>query len=308
MALLLFLISVCMNYVIEFSFSSFYMKNIAMMQVLLYGVNTVVNIVFGQFLQEALLLVPINALFRICSNLTTLAAPSLLEFILAFFVTLALQITDRIYVSSNLDYFYEQGVRGLRRLKKAHKWLTTGAKDQQVDTVLDVLDVALSSDEEDQDAASKKKKTSKTVSAKEANAAPEDMIAFLTGFSTDVISAPLVPIFIVFVWLVYDECLVLDRYDIRKSRTWEYINFYAVVVFFQHVVDVVAMNTLELYHGWRLTDYFEFCNYRFLSRPNRWKGLGETVDETVAPTLRSMDLACFSEQFYFMNFLCREGR
>ena len=30
---------------------------------------------------------------------------------------------------------------------------------------------------------------------------------------------------------------------------------------------------LELFNGWRLIDYFEFCRYRFNSRPSRWKGL-----------------------------------
>ena len=47
---------------------------------------------------------------------------------------------------------------------------------------------------------------------------------------------------------------------------------------------MLLLNVLELYHGWRLIDYFEYCNYRFVSRPARWKGMDETPDETVAPS------------------------
>merc|ERR1719335_12721 len=50
-------------------------------------------------------------------------------------------------------------------------------------------------------------------------------------------------------------------------------------------------------------DYFEYCEYRFASRPQRWKGRGETYDETVSPHLRSLDIMCFSEQFYFVVVL-----
>ena len=73
------------------------------------------------------------------------------------------------------------------------------------------------------------------------------------------------------------------------------------------MLDVISMNILELFHGWRLVDYFEFCNYRFNSRPARWKGAGETADETVSPPLRSVDMSCFSEQFFFMNFMNAVG-
>lgn len=121
-------------------------------------------------------------------------------------------------------------------------------------------------------------------------------------YSTDLVSTFLLPFFILITWFLYDESQILNRYNIRLDQTWEYINFYAVVVFFNHAVDILCMNTLELFHGWRLCDYFEFCAYRFASRPVRWKGLAETIDETVAPSLRSVDLCCFSEQYYFMNF------
>merc|ERR1719387_2374287 len=79
-----------------------------------------------------------------------------------------------------------------------------------------------------------------------------------------------------------------------------YMSFQVTMTFFQIFTDVLILNVLELFHGWRLVDYFEYCNYRFVNRPARWKGIGETADETVAPHLRSLDLMCFSEQFYFM--------
>ncbi|CAD7965434.1 unnamed protein product [Amoebophrya sp. A25] len=307
-ALMMFGNGLLMTMFIEFSFSEFFMKNVWLMQVIIYLVRLIEQTVYAQFMQEGLILVPINAVISTVSNLTTLAAEDLLQFMMAFFVSIALQAIDRLYMSSNQDFFYEQLVAGLARARAGYKWLTSGARHVDVDHVLDQLDVALSSDDEATNT-NQNMDPSKAVSLNksEAGAQPEDMIAFMTGYSTDLVSTFLLPLFIVLVWFMYEESQILARYNLRVDATWEYINFYAVVVFFNHAVDILCMNTLELFHGWRLCDYFEFCAYRFTSRPVRWKGLGETIDETVAPSLRTVDLACFSEQYYFMNFIATLG-
>merc|ERR1719478_2078349 len=99
---------------------------------------------------------------------------------------------------------------------------------------------------------------------------------------------------------MYDESQILSSYGITPREMDYYMSFQITMTAFQIITDVLILNVLELFHGWRLVDYFEYCNYRFVNRPARWKGIGETADETVAPHLRSLDLMCFSEQFYFM--------
>merc|ERR1719197_14953 len=104
----------------------------------------------------------------------------------------------------------------------------------------------------------------------------------------------------IMLYQMYDESRILALYGITMREMRYYMSFQLTMTFFQIFTDVLILNVLELFHGWRLVDYFEYCNYRFVNRPARWKGVDETADETVAPHLRSLDLMCFSEQFYFM--------
>ena len=44
---------------------------------------------------------------------------------------------------------------------------------------------------------------------------------------------------------------------------------------------------LRLLRGWHVTDYLEYCGYRFRARAQGWKGRGASYDETLPPHMRS---------------------
>jgi hypothetical protein len=86
--------------------------------------------------------------------------------------------------------------------------------------------------------------------------------------------------------------------------------------------NVLVHNVQELLRGWKLTEYLDFCDYKFRTRLMPWKVpigggflvrlLGRTDhvqgDETVVDTsldlpLRSIDQLAFSNQFYFAGTL-----
>ena len=88
-------------------------------------------------------------------------------------MNLAIQIFDRTYISSNQDFLLINAYQNSVKLKKSFVWLTGGAREMDIDKVLDVLDVALSSDEEDEEAAALKRNRNKK---DEVEAISEDMI------------------------------------------------------------------------------------------------------------------------------------
>ena len=52
--------------------------------------------------------------------------------------------------------------------------------------------------------------------------------------------------------------------------------------------------------GWNIYDYLVYCNYRYVQREMRWKGLEDALDECILEGARTLDMMCFSSQFYFM--------
>jgi hypothetical protein len=72
------------------------------------------------------ILLPINVVQQVVGTVSTMAAPSLLEFLICFFVNLAIQIFDRTYISSNQDFLLNNAYSNSVKLKKAFVWLTGG--------------------------------------------------------------------------------------------------------------------------------------------------------------------------------------
>ena len=151
MAFLMFGNAMIMTAVLEFSFSEFYSEYVWFMQIVLYVLNVCLDLAFTNFVHEVQVVIPLNVIQAIIGTMSTLAAKDLLNFLLAFFVSLALQVLDRAYVSANQDYCLENATETIKRMKKSLNWLLSGARaggKYDADNLLPVLDVQLSSDEE----------------------------------------------------------------------------------------------------------------------------------------------------------------
>eukprot|EP00961_Rhodomonas_salina_P273392 3694231-Rhodomonas_salina.1 len=77
-------------------------------------------------------------------------------------------------------------------------------------------------------------------------------------------------------------------------------------------------NVTELFHGWKVSsswgagmrgcggagagvyDYMKYCKHRYAKRQFRWKGADPNEDESIGEGIRSLDLMCFSSQYYFV--------
>lgn len=56
------------------------------------------------------------------------------------------------------------------------------------------------------------------------------------------------------------------------------------------------LSSTQLVHGWRVYDYIAYQKYRFSVRQNRWMMRNETLDESIAEPMQTLDLMCFSSQ------------
>lgn len=66
------------------------------------------------------------------------------------------------------------------------------------------------------------------------------------------------------------------------------------------------MHILEAVHGYKIYDYFTYCDYRFRVRRLKWVGECE-LDRSIAHAWRSLDNMSFSSQYYYTVSLAACG-
>ena len=71
-------------------------------------------------------------------------------------------------------------------------------------------------------------------------------------------------------------------------------------------MDIFILHILEIVHGYRIYDYFTYCNYRFNCRQTRWL-TNAPLDKAIIHSFRSLDALCFSSQFYYLVSLISWG-
>ena len=67
-----------------------------------------------------------------------------------------------------------------------------------------------------------------------------------------------------------NETKIPQNYNIRKTDLQYYFTFTAVIILPQLIIDVFILHVLEIRQGYKIYDYFTYCNYRFITRQARW--------------------------------------
>ena len=100
--------------------------------------------------------------------------------------------------------------------------------------------------------------------------------------------------------LFYNENQIAPNYLIQTNQIIYYIVFAVIIVPFTLVTDTFLHNTQELIHGWKIYDYLSYQKYRFSVREYRWMLRNPVVDESISEEFQTVDLLCFSSQYYFL--------
>merc|ERR1711981_1172039 len=103
--------------------------------------------------------------------------------------------------------------------------------------------------------------------------------------------------------LFYDQDLIAETYAIKTNQIIYYIEFAFFMIPFTLVCDVFLLNAQELIHGWKIYDYLAYQRYRFSVREHRWMMRNQVIDESISEGYQTVDLLCFSSQYYFIMTL-----
>ena len=287
--------SILITLMIEFSYSTLFTNLWYLYVAGLFLVLKVFANIAARIMKEQLLKIPIMAVSEAVIQVLTLGSPDYFSFIITVFITQAIFLIDRLYITPNQPAMARLTTRLLDKLKARLNMIFSGGK-------LAVTEIHTETEDVGADGFLR----SQQMTRAERDQA-DGMMFFLASYSSNAIAAILTPIMIVLLTLLYDSSQSLNNYNVSVKQAKFYFGFQFAMLFFKFIADLIIFNTAETYHEWKILDYLEYCRYRFTNRPHRWKGVNELADELITPELRSLDLMCFSSQFFFSLFLSATG-
>jgi hypothetical protein len=261
-------------------------------------VSKLVGFLVVQVMQEETLKIPVAVLFEVVANIVTLGSPDFYSSTITVFIIQAALLVDRTYLTPLEQATFREIKRIVNRfLAYVKKVVKGGTLSRAVDAANQVNDPG-----NEGNASSFQRQM--TIADRERG---DGMMVYLSAFVTNVLASVLTPIALLLMSLFYESTQSFNVYNISSSEAKYYWGFQLCMLVFRSLVAVIALNTAESFHEWKILDYLEYCRYKFVNRPHRWKGINETYDESVTPYLRSLDLLSFSPQFYFSLFLVSFG-
>lgn len=114
------------------------------------------------------------------------------------------------------------------------------------------------------------------------------------------------PITLVFIILFADETKIPMGYKIRQADLSYYLLFCVIITIPQLIINNFLLHILETVHGYKVYDYFTYCDYRFRIRTKKWIGSAQ-LDRSIAHSWRSIDNMSFSSQYYYIVSLTTWG-
>jgi hypothetical protein len=267
--------------IMEWSYSASFGDYIWEAQIFLGILGIFVGFLVNKQLGDCLLGIPVTTAVGLVQIIVTMSANDFMDFLLSHIVSFGFLIIGRMYrgplQADVIEWLHGMFV-SLIRLSKASLHLILG--DIRSDSPVEGPEVP-------------PKKNNQTV---------EPLLGSYASCSSDTLSLLYTPFIMIVIMAFRDEVEVTKLYGIKEDDMEYYIIFALAIIPFQIIADVFFHNSLELLHGWKMHEYLEFCNVRFLQREMWWKGFEEnTSDECIDVSLRSIDQMCFSSQYYMLN-------
>jgi len=250
-----------------------------------------------KILQETLLISPIIAAFEIIQFVTVMASVTFESFIFSYLIRLSLLIGLRTYIDpiiKNINYF----------LNKLNLWLSS--KHPGLERFLKKYIVVKKDDNLEFYLGS----TSGNIENEklfEEDSSLEPVLTILLSYTSMVHSAFIRPFIIVLIRLFPNENQIPKLYGFKIQDLDYYLLFSFVCVFSQFIIDIFMMNSLEVLHGFKLFDYFNFCEFRYKLRKVKWMPHNFNLDKSLQVQYRSLHNLCFSTQFYLINTIIIYG-
>jgi hypothetical protein len=274
--------------VVEFSYSPQFAAQQYLFIAGFHVLQTVIGLVLDSYVNERLLIMPLDVFMAITEILITMGAANFTDFVLAYFVGLMITIAERLYVDPNLNKL--QAHIPMWKLQ-LHRWFKKSRRQTREQRAADELELRRVTD-----------------AIQLESEGVEPLLDSFYNYSAECAALMLTPFLQILLVLLdaapfhtYQITEIPVTYGIRPTDLKFYTIFSFVIIPAQLAMDMFLLNTQELVHGWKLFDYISYQRYRFTVRETRWQMSSSTLDQSISPAMQSIDMMCFSAQYYFMS-------
>ena len=270
----------CLMICWEFSYSDIFGQNIYQWIVIFKLMQMLMDQVLAMYMKENLLIASLMVSIEVTEFMVSMGASSLVDFLISYFVELGLMIAERLLLDPGLKYvakLWPKWKMMLKRrfAKKRHMTREQRAREEAEWKRINE-EIALESE------------------------GVEPLIDAYAVYANETI-AMLLGVFVLLFIYTFEETQIEVQYNIKKSELMFYIYFCGILIPFNFMMDMFLWMTQELIHGWKVYDFVAYQKYRFSVRENRWQmEAWDTLDESIAEPLQTIDMMCFSSQFYFI--------
>lgn len=271
----------------EFSYSSMFENHFFVFIGIFKLLQMLMDLALSAVLRESFMIGALMIMIEVSEALITMGASSFVDFTLSYFMELAVLMLERLYLDPGLKEIAKLWPRWrmiLRRKFGKRKRMTREEKaKEEMEWRRINEEIELESE------------------------GVEPLLDSYAVYANEVTALFLMPFVNVFLMVWGTETEIPDNYGIRENEMRFYTLFVAYIIPFSMVMDVFLLNAQELIHGWRVYDYISYQRYRFNVREHRWMLRNEILDESIKEPMQTLDLMCFSSQFYFINALFAMG-
>eukprot|EP00599_Poterioochromonas_sp_BG-1_P003191 CAMPEP_0173133270 /NCGR_PEP_ID=MMETSP1105-20130129/630_1 /TAXON_ID=2985 /ORGANISM="Ochromonas sp., Strain BG-1" /LENGTH=1788 /DNA_ID=CAMNT_0014044913 /DNA_START=1672 /DNA_END=7038 /DNA_ORIENTATION=+ len=271
----------CLIVQIEFSYSTPFSNLVYQFIVIFQEIYQFLDIfIFGEICPDTLYKVPMNIAINVISNMTTMGAPNFTQFLLSNLASLFLTYANRLYFNplvEDLQSLWPRWKMMIQRRLRGNKRLTREEKArEELEWRRVNEEIELSSE------------------------GIEPVLGALTDYTVDCAGMLVSPIASYVLFMFYHENQIAPLYNILENQIGYYIMYSAFIIPFTYMSDTFLHNCQELIHGWKVYDYLSYQRYRFSVREYRWMLRNPVVDESISEEFQTVDLLCFSSQYYFL--------
>jgi len=121
----------------------------------------------------------------------------------------------------------------------------------------------------------------------------EALLGSVHAYATHAQSLFLTPVLLLFIKLFSNETKIPQGYKIRQNDLNYYLIFYTIIIGPNMIIDIFMLHILEILHGYKMYDYFTYCDYKYRHRNQKWISRQE-LDKSIAHQWRSLDNMSFS--------------
>ena len=264
----------------EYSYSSFFEDNVFRF-ILVFKIGQMVFELFlGHIMREKLIIVPLIVVVEVTEILVTIGAANLVEFTATHFVEMSIILVERLYFDPYIKKLQNLWPRWKMIIKRKLTLKRRMTRTQKQEEEL------------------RWRKVNEEIELRSEGVEP--LLDSMGLFSVEITGGLLTPFICLFLMVFYQQTQMAENYGIQENEIGFYALFALYMIPWTSAIDVLSLNAQELIHGWRLYDYMAYQRYRFSMRENRWALSSVTVDESISQGMQTLDLLCFSSQYYFI--------